>query len=264
MRINKLVLVLLAITAVVLLAVQPGSVWAAVGAIDNNVWWDGVYHDQTTTYMNPLFPTTSQSATVKLRTNKNDLTGVTLRFWNGSSVTNAAMSKTSSDASWDYWSYTISANSGQVWYRFKLVDGSASAWYNIYGMQSAEPGSGDFAYIPIGASLGSFNTPQWMRDAIVYQIFPERFRNGNTGNDPSGTVAWGSAPATNNFMGGDLQGLINKLDYLNDGNSSTDTDLGITAIYLNPSFEAPSNHKYDTANYETIDDNSARRRISVP
>src|SRR5919108_3368387 len=253
MRINKFVLPV-AMIVMVLVVIQPRAARADVGAIDNNIWWNGVTHDQTATYLNPMFPTTSQTTLVKIRTNKNDLTGVTLRIWNGS-VTNAAMSKTSSDASWDYWSYTIPANSGQVWYRFKLVDGSASAWYNIYGMQSAEPGSGDFTFIPIDASLGSFNTPQWMRDAIVYQIFPERFRNGNTGNDPTGTVAWGSAPATNNFMGGDLQGLINKLDYLNDGNASTDTDLGITAIYLNPIFESPSNHKYDTANYEAIDDN---------
>jgi hypothetical protein len=57
---------------------------AAVGAIDNNVWWTGVYHDQTTTYLNPMFPTTAQSAVVKIRTNKNDLTGVTLRIWDGS------------------------------------------------------------------------------------------------------------------------------------------------------------------------------------
>lgn len=251
MRINKLLL--LGMMVLMFLVAQSGSARADVGAIDNNVWWNGVYHDQTAAYMNPMFPATSQSTTITIRVNKNDLTGVTLRIWDGSAVTNAAMSKTSSDTSWDYWSYTIPAKNGQVWYRFNLVDGTASAWYNIYGMQSAEPASGDFTYIPVGASLGSFNTPQWMRDAIVYQIFPERFRNGNTANDPAGTVAWGSAPATNNFMGGDLQGLISKLDYLNDGNPATDTDLGINTIYLNPIFQSPSNHKYDITSYEAVD-----------
>lgn len=92
----------------------------------------------------------------------------------------------------------------------------------------------------------NFTTPDWVRDAVFYQIFPERFYNGDKSNDPVGTEPWGSKPKLFNFMGGDLEGVIQKLPYLK--------DLGINAIYFNPLFEAPtSNHKYDTADYMKID-----------
>ncbi len=92
----------------------------------------------------------------------------------------------------------------------------------------------------------NFATPDWVRDAVFYQIFPERFYNGDKSNDPVGTEPWGSKPKLFNFMGGDLEGVIQKLPYLK--------DLGINAIYFNPLFEAPtSNHKYDTADYMKID-----------
>lgn len=91
-----------------------------------------------------------------------------------------------------------------------------------------------------------FQTPEWVRDAIFYQIFPERFHNGNPKNDPPGSEPWGSTPKLNNYMGGDLDGVLQKLPYLK--------ELGVNAIYFNPIFEAPtSNHKYNTTDYMKID-----------
>lgn len=87
--------------------------------------------------------------------------------------------------------------------------------------------------------------PNWVKDAIFYQIFPERFFNGNPENDPPNTVPWESKPTRNNFFGGDLEGIIKKLDYLK--------ELGINAIYLNPIFKSESNHKYNTEDYLSID-----------
>jgi cyclomaltodextrinase len=87
--------------------------------------------------------------------------------------------------------------------------------------------------------------PSWVADAIFYQIFPERFENGDPTNDPPNCEPWGSIPKPNNYFGGDLQGIINRLGYL--------SDLGINAIYLNPIFAAESNHKYNTKDYLTID-----------
>ncbi len=123
--------------------------------------------------------------------------------------------------------------------------------------------------------------PQWAKSAVWYQIFPERFRNGDSSNDPKvADIAgadpmdppkkwhvhpWGSdwyqlqdyekanaEPELWKHMqrrryGGDIQGIIDKLDYLK--------DLGINAVYLNPVFDAPSNHKYDGASYHHIDPN---------
>ncbi|MBC7341329.1 MAG: glycoside hydrolase family 13 protein [Clostridia bacterium] len=90
-----------------------------------------------------------------------------------------------------------------------------------------------------------FQTPDWARDAICYQIFPERFCNGNPNNDPPGVQPWGGIPTRSNFFGGDLEGIIQKLDYLQ--------DLGINCIWLNPIFASTSNHKYDTMDYLSID-----------
>lgn len=87
--------------------------------------------------------------------------------------------------------------------------------------------------------------PDWIPDAIFYQIFPDRFCNGDSSNDPPGTVPWGSLPTRDNFFGGDLKGIIEKLDYLQ--------DLGVNALYLNPIFKAQTNHKYDTTDYFEVD-----------
>lgn len=117
-----------------------------------------------------------------------------------------------------------------------------------------------------------FQTPEWARQAVWYQIFPERFRNGDSSNDPPRTVPWthawnkpyGASKAKGSpdpdFVergsfyqyiydrryGGDIQGIHESLPYLR--------DLGITAIYLNPVFLAESLHKYDASDYRHIDD----------
>jgi glycosidase len=87
--------------------------------------------------------------------------------------------------------------------------------------------------------------PEWVRNAVFYQIFMDRFANGNPSNDPPGVVPWGSPPKLDNFFGGDLQGVLDHLPYL--------VDLGITALYLTPIFTARSNHKYDICDYLNID-----------
>ncbi|MBU2611184.1 MAG: glycoside hydrolase family 13 protein [Chloroflexi bacterium] len=88
-------------------------------------------------------------------------------------------------------------------------------------------------------------TPYWVQDAIFYQIFPDRFANGDLDNDPPNVQAWGSPPTIWHFQGGDLRGIIQRLDYL--------LDLGINAIYLNPIFHSTSTHRYNTRDYYTID-----------
>jgi len=89
------------------------------------------------------------------------------------------------------------------------------------------------------------NIPEWVKDSIFYQIFPDRFANGNTENDPPNVQPWGSPPDPVHFQGGDLEGIEQKLDYLQ--------DLGINAIYLNPIFLSPSTHRYNTVDYYRID-----------
>lgn len=94
-----------------------------------------------------------------------------------------------------------------------------------------------------------FNPPSWVKDTVWYQIFPDRFNNGDLSNDVLGTNSWENttAPAVGEyeFYGGDLEGIIEKIPYLE--------ELGITGIYLTPIFKAPSSHKYDTEDYYEID-----------
>ena len=87
--------------------------------------------------------------------------------------------------------------------------------------------------------------PNWITKANFYQIFPDRFYNGNPSLNPPQVVPWGSDPTPNNFMGGDLPGITEKLNYL--------ADLKINAIYLNPIFSAVTNHRYDAVDYFKID-----------
>ena len=114
-----------------------------------------------------------------------------------------------------------------------------------------------------------FTVPDWAQDAVYYYVFPERFRNGNRANDPVAAVDkyldgpveahanWLDKPSlpgsgdgsdatyNNDFFGGDLAGIIEKLDYI--------ADLGANTLYVTPIFQAGSNHKYDTADYKTVD-----------
>jgi len=88
-------------------------------------------------------------------------------------------------------------------------------------------------------------TPSWIHDLIFYQIFPDRFFNGDHSNDPVNVQPWGSEPTLWEFQGGDLVGIMQKLDYLQ--------SLGVNALYLNPIFHASSVHRYNTFDYYKID-----------
>jgi cyclomaltodextrinase / maltogenic alpha-amylase / neopullulanase len=89
------------------------------------------------------------------------------------------------------------------------------------------------------------STPYWVQDAIFYQIFPDRFANGDTSNDPPNVQKWGTPPTIWGFQGGDLRGILQHIDYL--------LDLGVNALYLNPIFLSSSNHRYNTSDYLQID-----------
>jgi cyclomaltodextrinase len=87
--------------------------------------------------------------------------------------------------------------------------------------------------------------PYWVQDSIFYQIFPDRFANGDKSNDPEHTQKWGAKPTSWGFQGGDLRGIIRQIDYL--------LELGINALYLNPIFVSTSTHRYNTSDYYKID-----------
>lgn len=96
--------------------------------------------------------------------------------------------------------------------------------------------------LPDIAPLG---IPAWAQGAVIYQIFPDRFADGDASNNPPGSEPWGSEPTPVGFQGGDLQGIEQHLDYLE--------ALGVDVIYLNPIAVSPSNHRYDTVDHRHVE-----------
>ncbi len=191
---------------------------------------------------------------------------------------------------YDYWEVTF--NSGpavEIYsYTFQISDGDEEIFYAdenrrdggsgraFTAQPSSDQGWDIYTYDP------AFATPEWAKNALIYQIFPDRFRNGDPANDPSAedwfyenerghafpVSPWNrpvpdpqpNDPALNpdwfgtyssTFYGGDLQGVAEKLDYLQ--------ALGVTTIYFNPIFDSPSNHRYDGRDYRQIAENLAVR-----
>lgn len=235
---------------------------ALASSNDNNVEWNGLFHDQGPLFDNHPEPTASQAVTLTLRTFKGDITSANIKYYDSadSQFHWVAMHWASNDptGTFDYWQGTVPASGSEKYYRFQINDGSSTAWLNAAGTTASEPSSGDFFIIP------GFKTPDWMKNGVMYQIFPDRFYDGDTSNDVTNGQytyagcateqhAWGSSVVSNAggcnsavFFGGDLQGVIDKLGYIKN-------TLGADIIYLNPIFHSPTNHKYDTEDYFTVD-----------
>ncbi|HEV2472352.1 MAG TPA: alpha amylase N-terminal ig-like domain-containing protein, partial [Chthonomonadales bacterium] len=147
-----------------------------------------------------------------------------------------------SNALYDTWRVQAPV-SGDMLYAFELEDGAYRISYGKDGAASHVPRTSWFRFDP--ARFPALITPQWPRSAVFYQIFPDRFANGDQSNDPPGTLPWGSTRARRNRMGGDLTGVLQHFRYLE--------ELGINAIYFNPLFVSESYHGYDTTDYYHID-----------
>ncbi|WP_217586516.1 glycoside hydrolase family 13 protein [Lentibacillus saliphilus] len=157
------------------------------------------------------------------------------------------MEKVGSTLLHDFWKAAVTPNFRRMRYGFACTDEVETVYYTERGFYTEAPRDTAFYFcFPFLNSIDVFKAPEWVKDTVWYQIFPERFANGDRENDPEGALEWGSAtPEPDNFFGGDLQGIIDHLDDL--------VDLGINGIYLTPIFKAYSNHKYDTIDYMEID-----------
>jgi glycosidase len=277
-------------------------------SVDGDVWWNEVFHNtRNIAYRSPFGAVpTGQAVTIQLRTAAGDLGNAALVIYNTESGTvwDVQGTPSSGDAQYDYYTFTIPAQSSTrtLYYKFRLQDSGDCDWYvddhahNSYDHEDRyENGTGLMVVGKSGdpcadshASVAdnSFNItvydaaayttlPGWAQEAVIYQILPDRFRNGDTSNDsawPYGDVYgnpiylhpdWNAAPCnpraadggdggggcefqewSADFFGGDIQGIIDQLDYFE--------SLGVTALYLNPIFASPSNHGYDTTDYLSI------------
>ena len=187
---------------------------------------------------------------LRLRSKRNDLTQVNVLAGDKYAWDNTKelipMRKLISDELFDYWECAIKPMHRRLRYAFQLKSDTQQIWMTEQEFTPQQPQSPNplFEY-PFLNPVDIFTTPEWVKDGVFYQIFPERFANGDATNDPQEVVPWGETPNRNNYFGGDLQGILQNLDYLQ--------QLGINAIYLTPIFEANTNHKYDTTDYLKVD-----------
>ena len=211
---------------------------------------NAIFSDETIGFKSPYEPKTGDTVTLTLRTLKNDV----LRAYAVINGIKHSMTKVKSVCDFDYWQASFVCPKREVRYYFTVYDEDDTLCYNRLGCAENHQAEYSFTFRPGSA------VPEWARGAVYYQIFPDRFCNGDESNDvvdneyfytgghSRKVKDWNAYPQktdVNNFYGGDLQGLKQKLDYLQ--------ELGVDVIYLNPVFVSPSNHKYDAQDYDHID-----------
>lgn len=194
---------------------------------------------------------------IKIRTKKGDADHIRFIWgdpyeYNGGrwSANEQPMRKIAATDMHDYWFAEVVPPFRRLQYAFVVSDRHEDIFFGSSGVcpyneKTLETIHYYFKF-PFVHEADTFQAPQWAKSTVWYQIFPERFANGREDLSPENALPWGSKdPDVNDFFGGDLQGIIDKLDYLE--------DLGVNGIYLTPIFSAPSNHKYDTLDYYSID-----------
>ena len=210
-----------------------------------------LFTDTTEEYISPAEPEPFDTLKVRFRTARNNIDRVSLVSGNKSYI----MSKEDSeDKHFDFYNIELPLEDTKISYHFEIQTGRLKGFYDTRGVVEAVNEYYDFVVIP------GFHTPEWAKGAVMYQIYVDRFCNGDTSNDvqtaeycyigePVQKVEdWNRYPAqmdVRDFYGGDLQGVLDKMDYLQ--------ELGVEVIYFNPLFVSPSNHKYDIQDYDYID-----------
>ncbi|MDQ3804513.1 MAG: alpha-amylase family glycosyl hydrolase, partial [Acidobacteriota bacterium] len=265
-----------------------------------DIQWDGLRHDTFDPYYRSPFGAVAAGGdvTLRFRTFPFDVDGVHVRVYTYDPATGSTAGpadlpmsyledRVEGGTNYAIWSLTLTTPStpSVLYYKFRVNDAGDEDFYSdSYGNdhdnlnQGGEGAAFDgepFPAFQLTVHDPAFETPEWLRGANVYQIFPDRFRNGDPSNDycrPGSTagcplfygdqtpllrepwnVAIGDprAPGEFNgqygtqFYGGDLKGIEQRLDYLQ--------SLGVDTLYLNPIFKARSNHRYDTDNFLEVD-----------
>ena len=209
-----------------------------------------LFCDGTARYVCPLEPEVGETVTLKFRAAKEDNIQIRLAI-NNELYT---MESERTYGAFTYYRAEWKLKDGMTSYYFEIQDGEEVWYYNRSGLTDGRIPYYDFRLAP------GFSTPDWAKGAVIYQIYTDRFYNGDPENDvetreyfyigdySSKVTDWNKYPAAmgvREFYGGDLQGGIDKLDYLQ--------DLGVEVLYFNPLFVSPSNHKYDIQDYDYID-----------
>ena len=211
---------------------------------------EALFSDGTKDYRDPTEPEAGEKVTIRFRTGKNNVDIV----WLCTDCEHYKMKKTESDREFDYYAVEMTMGEEPFYYYFEVASGLLHVFFDRYGVSKERRDAYRFCIIP------GFSTPEWSKGAVMYQILVDRFYNGDPANDvltdeyyyiqtPSKKMEdWNQCPSdfsVGEFYGGDLEGVRQKLGYLQ--------NLGVEVIYFNPLFVSPSNHKYDIQDYDYID-----------
>ncbi len=226
--------------------------------IDTHHWTAGVHHDGSALYVSNPAPAAGETVHIRLRTPADaPLRAVYLRATPDGEADYIEMQIEQDEPPARYWGAALTAIMPHNPYSFKLLTLEGAYYLTAHGISRAEhPSHSDFVL------LADYHAPDWLAESVFYQIFPDRFHNGDPSLDvqdgemtlgefTSQKRAWGAPPlpfreaGSLDFYGGDLPGIAQKLDYLQ--------DLGVNALYLTPIFPARSNHRYDIMDFYRID-----------
>ncbi|MCR5654672.1 MAG: glycoside hydrolase family 13 protein [Lachnospiraceae bacterium] len=209
-----------------------------------------LFSDMSEEFISPPNPRPYTTVTIRFRAAVNNVDKVSF-VCKGQKT---PMIKFRSDELFDYYMHEVELDNEKINYYFEITAGKIVCVYDFRGVAKAPEECYMFELIP-GQTV-----PRWAIGAVMYQIYVDRFYNGDPSNDVlddeynyigehvTQVKDWNKYPATmgvREFYGGDLQGVLDKMDYLQ--------DLGIEVIYFNPLFVSPSNHKYDIQDYDHID-----------
>jgi alpha-glucosidase len=221
------------------------------------VWLQTIHHDGSEKYVSKPYPRFGQRIRLRLRVGENaPIRRILVRTCPDGEQNFTPMTVAVRQPPVVWWETELVVDQPSLHYRFFLETGQGAWWFAANGAQRHEPlDLTDFRI------LADYHAPAWLAEAVFYQIYPDRFANGDPANDPRPedyvcgghrplTLAWGAprpshVPTNVSFYGGDLPGILQHMDYLN--------VLGVNAIYLNPIFTACSTHKYDTIDYWHVD-----------
>lgn len=211
---------------------------------------NAMFSDGTAEFRTPAEPEKNSRVTLRFRARRDNLDAAYLVH----EGTWTPMELVKSDKYFDFYEINVYLGEASYRYCFGMREGGQEFYYERNGFAKQFNPQSEFEIIP------GFHTPEWAKGAVMYQIFTDRFANGDLTNDvvdreyayigePVEHVGdWERLPSAMDvraFYGGDLQGVKDKLDYLQ--------DLGVEVIYFNPMFVSPSNHKYDIQDYDYID-----------
>lgn len=212
---------------------------------------EALFSDGTGDYVVPSMPQIGEEVSIFFRTGKDEQLCVYLMGEFGTQ----RMRKVETRGEFSYFETKVSLEDYIFSYYFRIEEDEEVCFYNRCGVANEVIPDYSFEIIP------GFVMPKWSMGAVMYQIYVDRFYNGDSSNDVEDNEYyyigdysrqvknWHKLPESSmgirEFYGGDLKGILDKLDYLQ--------DLGIEVLYLNPIFTSPSNHKYDTQDYESVD-----------